>query len=89
VVKALAGGDSQIDKDVGDTVTVTVARDESKRAVTVPADLAAVLRSATLRKTFDALSYSHQREYVIWIDDAKRADTRARRIAQTVERLKG
>jgi hypothetical protein len=43
VVKALGGGDSQIDKDVGDTVTVTVARDESKRAVTVPADLAAVL----------------------------------------------
>ena len=85
ILKAIRG---QIGKDVGDTVTVTIARDESKRAVAVPADLAEALTAATLRKSFDALSYSHQREYVVWIDEAKRADTRARRVAQTVERLK-
>lgn len=30
---------------------------------------------------------SHQREYLKWIEEAKRADTRARRIAQTITRL--
>jgi uncharacterized protein YdeI (YjbR/CyaY-like superfamily) len=40
------------------------------------------------RTKFDALSFSHQREYVTWIEGAKRADTRQRRVAETVERLR-
>jgi hypothetical protein len=78
---------AQIGKDVGDTVKVTLERDEKKRSVTVPDDLDTALRAAELRKAFDALSYSHQREYVTWIEEAKRTDTRARRVAQTIERL--
>ncbi len=53
----------------------------------VPDDLAAALKKAKARAAFDALSFSHRREYVTWIDEAKRADTRARRISQTVEGL--
>lgn len=52
----------------------------------VPAELAAAL--ATNRKAkaaFDGFSPSHRREYVTWIDEAKRADTRAKRVAQSVE----
>ena len=71
----------------GDSVVVTVARDMADRTVTVPQDLAAALAAAAMGTTFDALSFSHQREYVSWIEEAKRAETRARRIEQTIERL--
>jgi len=76
-----------IGKGPGDRVAVTLERDDTERTVTVPDDLAAALDAAGRRAAFDALSYSHQREYVMWIDEAKRADTRARRVAGTIERL--
>ena len=84
VLKAIR---TQLGKSPGDTVTVELERDDTERAVTVPDDLAAALGKAEVRKAFDALSYSHQREYVLWIDDAKKPETRARRIAQTVEKV--
>jgi uncharacterized protein YdeI (YjbR/CyaY-like superfamily) len=34
------------------------------------------------------MSYSHRREYVEWISEAKRADTRRRRIAGAIECLR-
>jgi hypothetical protein len=42
-----------------------------------------------LAARFEALSFTHRREYVQWITEAKRPDTRARRISQTIERLQG
>lgn len=77
----------QLGKGEGDPVTVTVARDGAERTVTVPDDLATALDDAGARNAFDALSYSHQREYVSWVEEAKRPETRLRRVAQTVERL--
>ena len=84
VLKAIR---EQLEKEPGDVLTVKVARDDAPRTVAVPEDLAAALDAAGRLGAFDALSYSHQREYVEWIDEAKRAETRARRIAHTVERL--
>jgi uncharacterized protein YdeI (YjbR/CyaY-like superfamily) len=37
---------------------------------------------------FDKLSYTHQKEYVNWITDAKKEETRQNRIAKTIEMLK-
>jgi uncharacterized protein YdeI (YjbR/CyaY-like superfamily) len=57
--------------------------------VELPDDLRVALGDDTAaRSEFERLSYTHQREYVEWITDAKRADTRARRVAQTVERAR-
>jgi uncharacterized protein YdeI (YjbR/CyaY-like superfamily) len=39
------------------------------------------------RQAFDVLPPSHRREYVTWIDEAKKPETRQRRIEQTIERL--
>ena len=59
-----------------------------KPAVEVPDDLVAALRkNAAARKTFEAFSPSHRREYVEWITEAKREETRAKRLAQTIEWL--
>lgn len=78
----------ELGKGPGDTVAVTLAPDLAERTVEVPDDLGRALEDAGLRATFDALSFSHQREYVTWVEEAKKPDTRARRVAGTVERLR-
>jgi uncharacterized protein YdeI (YjbR/CyaY-like superfamily) len=66
-------------------VLVTVIRDDAERTVDVPDDLAAALEAAGMREAFDKLSFSHRREHVAAINDAKKPETRARRIAKAVE----
>ena len=52
----------------------------------VPPDLIAALKkNRKAQATFDAFAPSHKREYVDWITEAKRPETRARRLAQAVE----
>lgn len=73
---------------VGDAVDVELAEDRAPRVVAEPPELAeALAASPPARAAYDALSYSHRREYATWIASAKRADTRARRVAETVHRL--
>ena len=79
---------SELGKGAGDPVTVTLVRDAAERTVEVPADLAAALQEAGLRKAFDALSYSHRREHVNAINDAKKPETRVRRISKALEMLR-
>lgn len=79
---------SDLGKEPGDTVVVTVELDEEERTVEVPNDLRAALVQGGVAEAFEALSFSHRREYVMWIEEAKKPDTRARRIAQTVERVR-
>ena len=57
-------------------------------ALPMPAPFAAALaRNKRARATFDAFSPSCRREYVEWIVEAKRDETRARRIATSIEWL--
>lgn len=59
-----------------------------KAELVIPEDLLAALRkNAQAAKTFDAFSYSHRKEYVNWIVEAKRPETRAKRLATTIEQL--
>jgi uncharacterized protein YdeI (YjbR/CyaY-like superfamily) len=56
----------------------------------IPEELASALkakRNAKARAAFEGFSPSHRREYVEWIAEAKRDETRARRVAQTIEWL--
>jgi hypothetical protein len=77
-----------IGKQPGDEVEVTIEEDTEPRVVEVPDDLAAALdASPTAKAFFENLSFSHRREYVEWIEDAKRAATRERRIGKAVEML--
>jgi len=56
--------------------------------VDVPPDLTAALKkNAKAKKAFEAFSPSHKREYVEWITEAKRDETRAKRLATTLEWL--
>lgn len=54
----------------------------------VPADLATALRrNSRARKTFEGFSPSRRREYIEWITEAKREETRVKRLATTMEWL--
>jgi Bacteriocin-protection, YdeI or OmpD-Associated/Domain of unknown function (DUF1905) len=75
--------------DAPDRVRVEMERDTEPRTVRVPVDLREALATDQAAKTaFSKMSYSHRREYVDWIQEAKRPETRARRIARTVERVR-
>ena len=75
--------------DAGDRVRVTMELDTEPRTVEVPRDLRAALdREPESAKAFDRMSFTHRREYVEWVEEAKRPETRARRVAGTVERVR-
>jgi hypothetical protein len=62
----------QIGKTFGDEVHITVEADDAPRVVAVPKDLAAALKKDRDAKAlFDKLSYTHQKEYAAWIEEAK------------------
>ena len=74
---------------VGDTVSFEL-RATSFDTVRLPADVSGALRKATGAKTaFDALSPSHVRELVRYIDDARTDQTRRRRIQETIGQTLG
>jgi hypothetical protein len=77
-----------IGKNAGDTVHVTVERDTEERVVEMPADLSTLLDAHPEARTrYDKLSYTHRKEYVRWIEEAKKPETRERRVQKTVEML--
>ncbi|MBA3538804.1 MAG: DUF1905 domain-containing protein, partial [Deltaproteobacteria bacterium] len=75
--------------EIGDTVEATIELDAAARTVELPEDAARALDKAKLRKKFDALAFTHQKEHVRAITDAKKPETRTRRIDAMLEKLRG
>jgi hypothetical protein len=72
----------------GETISVTLTLDTEKREVTPPTDLVKVLKAAPPAwERWRELSFSHQREHVEEIMEAKKPETRVRRIARVVKNL--
>ena len=71
----------------GDEVDVVVELDVAPREVTLPDDLAAAFDDE-VRARFDALAFTHRKEWVRWVDEAKKPETRRTRIERTVEALR-
>jgi hypothetical protein len=79
----------QVGKSFGDEVEVTVELDMEPRVVQVPKDLARALnKDKDAKAFFEKLSFTHKREYVTWIEEAKKEETRQNRIMKTMEMLK-
>ncbi len=72
----------------GDTIHVLMERDTEPRTVEIPDDVAVALKTnpAACDKLM-AYSYSHKKEVIDWINDAKKPETRAKRILKLLERL--
>jgi bacteriocin resistance YdeI/OmpD-like protein/uncharacterized protein DUF1905 len=72
----------------GETIAVELAPDDAPRTVDVPDDLAAALDAAPgARAAFDGASFTHRREWVEWVEEAKRPATRQRRVGGVVEQV--
>lgn len=85
----LKGIREQVGKTFGDEVTITVEPDTEPRLIEIPKDLMKELKKDKEAKaSFDKLSYTHQKEYVRWVEEAKKEETRQNRIVKTIEMLK-
>jgi hypothetical protein len=71
----------------GDAVEVTLTVDVEPRTVEVPEDLRAALGAAGATAAWDALSYSKRKEHARSVTEAKKPETRARRVETVVAKL--
>jgi hypothetical protein len=72
----------------GETVPVTMERDDEPRVITPPDDFARALKANDdARATWDKLSFTHRREHVEHFEEAKRPETRQRRIEKSIQLL--
>ncbi|MDX1377994.1 MAG: YdeI/OmpD-associated family protein [Anaerolineales bacterium] len=89
ILIVLKGIREQIGKTFGDEIQISVELDTEERVLEIPKDLLRELEKDKESRTFfDKLSYTHKREYVMWINEAKKEETRQRRIFKTMEMLK-
>jgi Bacteriocin-protection, YdeI or OmpD-Associated/Domain of unknown function (DUF1905) len=75
--------------EAGDEVEVVLELDTAPREVEVPETLARALMSdPAASAAFEALSFTNRKEYARWISEAKRDETRERRVSQALELLR-
>jgi len=85
----LKGIREQIGRSFGDEIKISVELDTEERILEIPKELMKEMKKDKDAKNFfDKLSYTHKREYVVWINEAKKDETRQRRIVKTIEMLK-
>jgi hypothetical protein len=74
----------------GDEIDVELRLDTEPREAVVPEDFATALDTDPVARTFfDGLSFSNKQSYLLWVTGTKNAETRARRVTQGVELLRG
>jgi len=75
--------------EAGEAVEIKLELDTAPREVEPPEALAkALAEDSEVRATFDRLAYTHRKEFARWIGEAKRDETRQRRVGQAVEMLR-
>jgi uncharacterized protein YdeI (YjbR/CyaY-like superfamily) len=78
-----------IGKTFGDEVQITLEPDTEPREVKIPAELNEFFaQNSNAKLAFDKLSFTHRNEYVNWIEEAKKPETRQRRLEKTISNLK-
>jgi hypothetical protein len=78
----------QLGKVPGDTIDVVLWKDEEERILEVPAPFEKLMKQEGLLPFFEKLSYTHRKEYCRWISEAKKEETRSKRLEKAIEMLK-
>jgi hypothetical protein len=78
----------QIGKGPGDTIDVVIWKDETERTVELPPAFSKLLKEEGLLASFEKLSYTHRKEYCRWVTEARREETRRRRLGKSIEMLR-
>ncbi len=77
----------KVGKTFGEIVHVSIEEDNEPRTVEIPEDLLQLMLENEVKPFFDSLSFTHQKEYVQWILDAKREETRQIRLVKAIEMM--
>lgn len=78
----------QINKTAGERVKIVMEVDTEERTLTLPKELSTLLENNIKAKTFfDTLSYTNRKEYVRWIENAKKPETKQNRLSLTLDKL--
>ncbi|AZB36408.1 YdeI/OmpD-associated family protein [Chryseobacterium bernardetii] len=80
----------QLGKTFGDEVSVSLIEDKEERIVEVADDISLVFnKNPDAKILFDKMSYTHKKEYIRWIEDAKKPETRENRKAKMIQMILG
>jgi len=85
VLKAIR---EHIGKGPGDVIEIVLWRDEEVRTLEVPAQFKKLLEKEGLFPFFEKLSFTHRKEYCRWITEAKKEETRLKRLEKAIEMLR-
>lgn len=78
----------QLGKNFGDEVFVSLIEDKEERTVEIAEDVALVFNeNPEAKKLFEAMSYTHRKEYIRWIEEAKKPETRENRKIRMIEMI--
>jgi len=78
----------QLNKTFGDQVQVEIEEDLEVREVIVPEDVSLLLdKSRKAKKYYEGLSFTDRKEYMSWIETAKKLDTREKRLMLFIEKI--
>lgn len=78
----------KLGKSFGDEVSVKIWEDKEERIVEIPDDVEIVFNeNLPAKKLFDAMSYTHRKEYIRWIVEAKKPETRENRKVKMIEMI--
>lgn len=72
----------------GDMLPIEIQKDIEERLVGIPGDFKTLLLKEKLLPYFESLAFTHRKEFVRWIEEAKKAETRQRRLEKAIEMLK-
>jgi len=78
----------QLGKTFGDEVSVSLTEDKEERVVEIAEDIVSVFNENPEAKTlFDKMSYTHKKEYIRWIEEAKKPETRENRKIKMIQMI--
>jgi len=78
----------QLNKTFGDEVSVFLAEDKEERVVEIADDIVFVFNeNPQVKDVFDKMSYTHRKEYIRWIEEAKKPETRENRKIKMIQMI--
>ncbi|WP_394993172.1 YdeI/OmpD-associated family protein [Emticicia sp.] len=77
----------KVGKTFGEIVHISIEEDTEPRTVEIPDDLLLAMLESDVKPFFDSLSFTHQKEYLQWILDAKKEKTRQNRLIKAIEMM--
>ncbi len=78
----------QLGKTFGDEVSVSLIEDKEERIVEIADDIVLIFNENPDAKVlFDTMSYTHKKEYIRWIEEAKKPETRESRKAKMIQMI--